>query len=110
MREMFDRIAGRYELLNTLMSAGLNRVWNRKVLNAAGLRAGGRVLDLACGTGTLTRDLATRVGPDGHVLGLDFSKEMIRAAKNARRPTSSTGSGMPRSLQRWKTTPSTRRR
>ncbi|MDQ3637058.1 MAG: class I SAM-dependent methyltransferase, partial [Actinomycetota bacterium] len=58
VREMFDRIADRYELLNTLMSAGLNRIWNRKVLNAAGLRAGWRALDLACGTGTLTRDLA----------------------------------------------------
>lgn len=86
MREMFDRIAGRYELLNTLMSAGLNRVWNRKVLNSAGLGAGGRALDLACGTGTLTRDLAKRVGPNGYVLGLDFSKEMIRAAKKRPAP------------------------
>ena len=86
VREMFDRIARRYELLNTLMSAGLNRIWNRKVLNAAGLRAGGRALDLACGTGTLTRDLAKRVGPDGYVLGLDFSKEMIRAAKKRPAP------------------------
>ncbi len=86
VREMFDRIADRYELLNTLMSAGLNRIWNRKVLNAAGLRAGWRALDLACGTGTLTRDLAKRVGPDGYVLGLDFSKEMIRAAKKRPAP------------------------
>ena len=82
MQEMFDRIAGRYELLNALMSAGLNRIWNEKALQATGLRPGGRALDLACGTGSLTRDLAKRVGSEGYVLGIDFSKEMIRGAKN----------------------------
>ena len=86
MQEMFDRIAGRYELLNALMSAGLNRIWNKKALHATGLRAGGRALDLACGTGSLTRDLAKRVGPRGYVLGMDFSKAMIMAAK--KRPMS----------------------
>ena len=86
MREMFDRIAGRYELLNALMSVGLNRIWNKKALQATGLRPGGRALDLACGTGSLTRDLAKRVGSEGYVLGMDFSKEMIGAAK--KRPAS----------------------
>src|SRR5215211_3317567 len=82
---MFDRIAGRYELLNTLMTVGLHRVWNRKVIEATGLRTGGRSLDLACGTGSLTRALAQRVGPEGYVLGVDFSKEMLRVAE--RRPS-----------------------
>jgi demethylmenaquinone methyltransferase / 2-methoxy-6-polyprenyl-1,4-benzoquinol methylase len=86
VREMFDRIAGRYDLLNTVMTAGLNRLWNRRVLGAAGLRPGGRALDLACGTGSLTRDLAKRVGPEGHVLGVDFSGEMLRAARSRPRP------------------------
>ena len=86
MQEMFDRIAGRYELLNALMSAGLNRIWNKKALQATGLRPGGRALDLACGTGSLTRYLAKRVGSEGYVLGMDFSKEMIGAAK--KRPAS----------------------
>ena len=81
VQEMFDRIAGRYELLNTLMTAGLNRVWNRRVLKASGVGRGDRVLDLACGTGSLTRDLARRVGPQGFVLGVDFSREMLRAAE-----------------------------
>ena len=83
---MFDRIAGRYELLNTLMTAGLHRIWNRKVLKATGLRAGEWVLDLACGTGTLTRDLAKKVGPSGYVLGVDFSKGMIEAARERPAP------------------------
>jgi demethylmenaquinone methyltransferase/2-methoxy-6-polyprenyl-1,4-benzoquinol methylase len=81
VREMFDRIAGRYELLNTVMTAGLNRLWNRQVVRAAGLRPGDRALDLACGTGSLTRDLAKRVGTKGYVLGIDFSREMLRAAE-----------------------------
>jgi demethylmenaquinone methyltransferase / 2-methoxy-6-polyprenyl-1,4-benzoquinol methylase len=83
---MFDRIAGRYELLNALMSAGLNRIWNRKAVAAAGLRPGERALDLACGAGSLTRDLAKRVGPGGYVLGIDFSEEMLKVAKG--RPAS----------------------
>jgi demethylmenaquinone methyltransferase/2-methoxy-6-polyprenyl-1,4-benzoquinol methylase len=81
VREMFDRIAGRYELLNTLMTAGLHRAWNKSAVRATGLRPGDRALDLACGTGSLTRDLAKRVGPGGYVLGVDFSREMLKAAK-----------------------------
>ena len=84
VREMFDRIAERYELLNTLMTAGLHRAWNKEAVRATGLRPGDRALDLACGTGSLTRDLAKKVGPGGYVLGMDFSKEMLKTAK--RRP------------------------
>jgi len=80
---MFDRIAGRYDLMNTVMTAGLHRLWNRKVVRATELRTGGRAVDLACGTGTLTRDLAEKVGPEGYVLGVDFSREMLRAAQSA---------------------------
>ena len=82
VREMFDRIAGRYELLNTIMTAGLHRIWNRRVVRATGLGPGDRALDLACGTGSLTRDLARAVGPGGSVLGIDFSREMLRAAES----------------------------
>jgi demethylmenaquinone methyltransferase/2-methoxy-6-polyprenyl-1,4-benzoquinol methylase len=85
VRDMFDRIARRYDLLNTVMTAGLNRLWNRRVVDAASLNPGGTALDLACGTGTLTRDLARKVGPDGYVLGIDFSREMLRVARS--RPT-----------------------
>ena len=86
MQEMFDRIAGRYELLNTVMTAGLHRLWNREVVRTTGLRPGGHALDLACGTGSLTRDLAKRAGPEGYVLGIDFSREMLRVAKSRPAP------------------------
>lgn len=84
VRQMFDRIAGRYELLNSLMTAGLYRLWNRKVIDEADIGRGSHVMDVACGTGSLTRDLAARVGPEGHVLGVDFSREMLASAH--RRP------------------------
>jgi demethylmenaquinone methyltransferase/2-methoxy-6-polyprenyl-1,4-benzoquinol methylase len=87
VREMFDRIAGRYELLNTLMTAGLNRLWNREAVRATGLRPGDSAIDLACGTGSLTRGLAKKVGPGGYVLGIDFSQEMLRVAKTRPAPT-----------------------
>jgi demethylmenaquinone methyltransferase/2-methoxy-6-polyprenyl-1,4-benzoquinol methylase len=51
------------------------------VVRTTGLRPGYRALDLACGTGSLTRDLAKRVGLRGYVLGIDFSREMLRAAE-----------------------------
>ena len=86
VREMFDRIADRYDLLNTVMTAGLNRLWNRRVVDAASLNPGGTALDLACGTGSLTRDLARKVGPGGYVLGIDFSREMLRAARSRSTP------------------------
>ncbi|MDP8940120.1 MAG: bifunctional demethylmenaquinone methyltransferase/2-methoxy-6-polyprenyl-1,4-benzoquinol methylase UbiE [Actinomycetota bacterium] len=81
VREMFDRIAGRYELLNTVMTAGMHRIWNKKLVEATGLQRNGRALDLACGTGSLTRDLAKKVGPGGYVLGIDFSPKMLTVAE-----------------------------
>jgi len=81
VRDMFDRIAGRYELLNAVMTAGLYKLWNRRVVRATGLRPGDSAIDLACGTGSLTRALARSVGPAGSVLGVDFSAEMLRAAE-----------------------------
>jgi demethylmenaquinone methyltransferase/2-methoxy-6-polyprenyl-1,4-benzoquinol methylase len=63
------------------MTAGLNRLWNREVIRVSGLQPGDRALDLACGTGSLTRDLASRVGAKGYVLGVDFSREMLRVAQ-----------------------------
>jgi demethylmenaquinone methyltransferase/2-methoxy-6-polyprenyl-1,4-benzoquinol methylase len=86
VREMFDRISGRYELLNEVMTAGMYRLWNRQVVRLTGLRPGDRAIDLACGTGSLTRALARRVGAAGYVLGVDFSERMLEAARE--RPVS----------------------
>ena len=84
VRGMFARIVRRYDLLNTLMSWGLDRRWRRFAVRAAGVN-GLRVLDLATGTGELAFE-AIRQGA-GRVIGVDFTAEMlgVAAAKAARR-------------------------
>ena len=57
--------------------------WAPALIETAGVRAGQRVLDVACGTGVVTRALAERVGSDGHVVGLDFNPVMLAAARAA---------------------------
>jgi demethylmenaquinone methyltransferase/2-methoxy-6-polyprenyl-1,4-benzoquinol methylase len=83
---MFDRIARRYDLLNRILSLGLDRRWRRKAAAALELGADARVLDLACGTGDLALEIARR-HPDAEVTGLDPSRGMldIAAGKAARR-------------------------
>jgi demethylmenaquinone methyltransferase / 2-methoxy-6-polyprenyl-1,4-benzoquinol methylase len=79
---MFDRIAGRYDLLNTLMTAGLHHRWRERAADRTGLGPGGSALDVCCGTGDLTLELARRVSPAGHVVGCDFSEPMLDLARD----------------------------
>lgn len=78
---MFDRIAGRYDLVNTVLSGGTDAGWRRRAARVAGLAAGGSALDVACGSGKLTAQLATIAGPKGRVVGLDFSPQMLEVAR-----------------------------
>ena len=78
---MFDRIASRYDLVNTVLSAGTDGGWRRRAARATGLRGGGSALDVACGSGKLTAELARVAGRDGRVVGLDFSPEMLAIAR-----------------------------
>ena len=81
---MFDRIAGRYEPLNALISGFQEPRWRRRLVAATRLRTGMRALDVAAGTGVVARDLARVVGPIGRVLGVDISAGMLdRARKHA---------------------------
>jgi demethylmenaquinone methyltransferase / 2-methoxy-6-polyprenyl-1,4-benzoquinol methylase len=81
VRAMFDRIAGSYDLLNTVMTAGLHHEWRRRAADLAEATVGGRVLDVATGTGDLAFELAGRVGPSGEVVGADFSQQMLEVAR-----------------------------
>jgi len=78
VRDLFGRIAGRYDLTNDVMSLGLHRRWKRRVLELAELRPGHDVLDLAAGTGDLALGAAGRVGPSGRVVAADLTPEMMR--------------------------------
>lgn len=78
---MFDRVADRYDLLNSVMTAGLHHRWRQRAADRAELTAGDAALDVCCGTGDLTLELARRVAPDGHVVGCDFSEPMLDLAR-----------------------------
>jgi demethylmenaquinone methyltransferase/2-methoxy-6-polyprenyl-1,4-benzoquinol methylase len=81
VRAMFDRIAGFYDVMNSVMTAGLHHAWRRRAVDLAEVGPGDRVLDVATGTGDLALELARRVGPDGQVVGSDFSEEMLARAR-----------------------------
>jgi demethylmenaquinone methyltransferase / 2-methoxy-6-polyprenyl-1,4-benzoquinol methylase len=78
---MFDRIASRYDLVNTVLSGGTDAGWRRRAARATGLAAGGSALDVACGSGKLTAQLAKIAGAEGRVVGLDFSPQMLEVAR-----------------------------
>jgi demethylmenaquinone methyltransferase/2-methoxy-6-polyprenyl-1,4-benzoquinol methylase len=81
VRAMFDRIAGFYDLMNSVMTAGLHHRWRARAADLAALAPGDSALDVACGTGDLAIELARRVGPGGEVIGSDFSEEMLARAR-----------------------------
>jgi demethylmenaquinone methyltransferase/2-methoxy-6-polyprenyl-1,4-benzoquinol methylase len=81
VRAMFDRIAGVYDGMNRVMTAGLDRRWRSRAADLAAVGPGQRVLDVATGTGDLALELAARVGPEGQVVGSDFSERMLERAR-----------------------------
>lgn len=78
---MFDRVAGRYDALNSVMTAGMHHRWRERAAARAELAAGDAALDVCCGTGDLALELAGRVSPGGHVVGCDFSEPMLDLAR-----------------------------
>jgi demethylmenaquinone methyltransferase/2-methoxy-6-polyprenyl-1,4-benzoquinol methylase len=81
VRAMFDRIARVYDLMNSVMTAGLHHQWRRRAADLAAVGPGDRVLDVATGTGDLAIELSKRVTPGGQVVGTDFSDEMLALAR-----------------------------
>ena len=81
VRDVFDSVASRYDIMNDLMSAGLHRIWKRYAIDQAALRPGNVVLDLAGGTGDLTRHIARKVGKEGHVVLADINAAMLEQGR-----------------------------
>jgi demethylmenaquinone methyltransferase/2-methoxy-6-polyprenyl-1,4-benzoquinol methylase len=79
---VFDSVAGRYDLMNDLMSAGLHRLWKRFTVEQSMLRPGERVLDVASGTADLARLFARRVGSNGTVIVTDINAAMLRIGRD----------------------------
>ena len=80
VRGIFNHIAPRYDFLNTIASFGRHHNWQRQLMARVAPPPGGRVLDVCCGTGKITLDLAERLGPSGQVVGVDFSESMLAVA------------------------------
>jgi demethylmenaquinone methyltransferase/2-methoxy-6-polyprenyl-1,4-benzoquinol methylase len=80
VRAMFDTIAPRYDLVNRVMTFGLDRRWRRAAVHSLALSPGARVLDVACGTGDLCRDLAAA---GYRPVGVDLSRGMLTHARTA---------------------------
>ena len=83
VRGVFDSVADNYDLMNDVMSAGIHRLWKRYAVNMSGIKAGQTVLDLAGGTGDITRLVAPRVGDEGHVVLTDINAAMLANGRRA---------------------------
>jgi demethylmenaquinone methyltransferase/2-methoxy-6-polyprenyl-1,4-benzoquinol methylase len=81
VQAMFDRIASVYDVMNSVMTAGMHHRWRSRAADLAAVGPGDRVLDVATGTGDLAVELDRRVGPDGEVVGSDFSERMLDLAR-----------------------------
>lgn len=85
VREMFGRVAPRYDLLNGILSLQLHHYWRRRVVQMLRLPPDSRVLDLCTGTGDLAIELARTLGPAGEVVALDFCEPMLRKGREKAR-------------------------
>ncbi|MDH5834541.1 bifunctional demethylmenaquinone methyltransferase/2-methoxy-6-polyprenyl-1,4-benzoquinol methylase UbiE [Luteimonas kalidii] len=80
--EVFSSVAGRYDLMNDLMSLGIHRVWKRYFVATAQVKRGDRVLDLAGGTGDIAALLRDRVGESGELVLGDINGQMLRVGRD----------------------------
>lgn len=80
--EVFRSVAGRYDLMNDLMSFGAHRLWKRFAVAQSGLRTGGKVLDVAGGSGDLSRLFAKQVGTTGTVMLTDINSAMLHQGRD----------------------------
>ncbi|MEM6301614.1 MAG: bifunctional demethylmenaquinone methyltransferase/2-methoxy-6-polyprenyl-1,4-benzoquinol methylase UbiE [Pseudomonadota bacterium] len=80
--QVFDSVAGRYDLMNDLMSGGIHRLWKRFTIELSGIRRGNTVLDIAGGTGDLAAKFSRLVGRDGTVVLADINASMLSVGRD----------------------------
>lgn len=82
VKGVFDSVAGKYDIMNDLMSMGIHRIWKRIAIQLSHVRAGEQVLDLAGGTGDMTALFHKRVGPTGRVVLSDINAAMLQRGRD----------------------------
>lgn len=82
VREVFSSVAQKYDIMNDVMSFGLHRFWKKAAIELTAPRLGHIVLDLAAGTGDLSKQFAKHVGPDGLVVMTDINREMLQEGRD----------------------------
>jgi demethylmenaquinone methyltransferase/2-methoxy-6-polyprenyl-1,4-benzoquinol methylase len=82
VRQVFDSVANKYDLMNDLMSFGVHRLWKRQAIELSGVRKGQRVLDLAAGTGDLSARFSGLVGHEGQVIFSDINAAMLNQGRD----------------------------
>lgn len=80
--EVFHSVASKYDLMNDLMSGGIHRLWKRFTIELSAARKGQRILDIAGGTGDLSKHFSRLVGPGGHVVLADINDSMLRVGRD----------------------------
>ena len=80
--EVFHSVASKYDLMNDVMSAGMHRGWKRFAVEISGVRTGDKVLDIAGGSGDLSKLFAKKVGPDGQVILTDINASMLAVGRD----------------------------
>ncbi|MBA1241248.1 MULTISPECIES: bifunctional demethylmenaquinone methyltransferase/2-methoxy-6-polyprenyl-1,4-benzoquinol methylase UbiE [Pseudomonas] len=80
--EVFHSVAAKYDVMNDLLSGGMHRLWKRFTIELSGVRMGNRVLDIAGGTGDLTRKFSQLVGPTGEVVLADINASMLKVGRD----------------------------
>ena len=82
VRGVFDSVAGKYDIMNDLMSAGLHRAWKAYTVMVANVREGDQVLDIAGGTGDLALAFSKKVGKTGRVVHTDINQAMLSTGRD----------------------------
>ena len=82
VKGVFDSVSSNYDIMNDVMSMGVHRLWKRHTIELSGIRPGNVVLDLAGGTGDLTKAFAKRVGKTGRVILADINESMVRVGRD----------------------------
>jgi demethylmenaquinone methyltransferase/2-methoxy-6-polyprenyl-1,4-benzoquinol methylase len=82
VRGVFSSVAGKYDVMNDLMSMGLHRLWKAFTIQVSGVRTGDRILDVAGGTADLSSAFAKRVGPTGEVWLTDINNAMLTVGRD----------------------------